>query len=348
MEKKRLAVVADAKNWAFHTLAKLIKKELEDVADVDIFFTKEEPYKGNFFGLIEKIKGYDIIHFLWRKGLMDFESEEFISSVKEHGYDLDEYVSSVCKKISTSVHDHMFLSEEEIIEYLPIFTKYSRKYYTISKKLFDIYSNIPQYPKPAAEISDTFDKALFYPKNLERFENIPQDKPLTLGWVGNSGWNIDDGKGIDYKGLHSILEVVVKDLIGSGYNIVCDFADRKVRFIQPYEMADYYKNVDVYITCSYQEGTPMPVVEGMGCGLPIIATDVGIVPEVFGPLQSEFIIGNREILSDEQIREKLKEAIIKIYNDRTILKRLSDENLVQAKKLDSSNYRDKYIQFFFS
>ena len=87
MEKKRLAVVADAKNWAFHTLAKLIKKELEDVADVDIFFTKEEPYKGNFFGLIEEIKGYDIIHFLWRKGLMDFESEEFISSVKEHRYD---------------------------------------------------------------------------------------------------------------------------------------------------------------------------------------------------------------------------------------------------------------------
>ena len=66
------------------------------------------------------------------------------------------------------------------------------------------------------------------------------------------------------------------------------------------------------------------------------------------PLQSELIIKNKEILSYEQIREKLKEAIIKIYNDRTILKRLSDENLVQAKKLDSSNYRDKYIQFFFS
>ena len=48
---------------------------------------------------------------------------------------------------------------------------------------------------------------------------------------------------------------------------------------------------------------------------------VGIVPEVLGDLQKEFIIGDRTILSDEVIRQNLKNAIIKLYNNKLHLVR---------------------------
>ncbi len=75
---------------------------------------------------------------------------------------------------------------------------------------------------------------------------------------------------------------------------------------------------------------------------------VGIVPEVLGDLQKEFIIGDRTILSDEVIRQNLKNAIIKLYNNRELLEMLSNESIQRAHHFDSSNFRKPYIQFFFN
>lgn len=75
---------------------------------------------------------------------------------------------------------------------------------------------------------------------------------------------------------------------------------------------------------------------------------VGIVPEVLGDLQKEFIIGDRTILSDEVIRQNLKNAIIKLYNNCELLETLSNENIQRSHHFDSSNFRKPYIQFFFN
>ena len=75
---------------------------------------------------------------------------------------------------------------------------------------------------------------------------------------------------------------------------------------------------------------------------------VGIVPEVLGNLQKEFIIGDRTTLSDEIIKQNLKSAIIKLYNNSKLLKKLSKENLRRAHHFDSSNFKKPYIQFFFN
>lgn len=347
--KKKLAIIIDAPNWAFHSVAKLIQKELKNIAIVDIFAFQVEPYNNDLYSLLEDVKEYDYIHFLWRKNLLEFNSNGFKQKLIENNLSYDEYVSYFSKKISTAVYDHMFLSNKEINEYKDVFNKFSRKYYTSSKKLYDIYNNIKEYPNPTTTLIDTFDINQFYPMNISRFENSNiKDKPLILGWVGNSGWNSKDGKNIDYKGLHSILEPVINDLINEGYNIEKFFADRQVKAIPNDEMPLYYKEIDVYITCSYQEGTPRPVLEALACGVPIIATDVGIVPEVLGNLQKEFIIGDRTKNSDDIIKKNLKNAIIKLYNNRNLLKELSDENISQSKKFDSSNYKELYTNFFLS
>lgn len=345
---KKIAIIIDVPNWAFDIGAQLIKKELAGYAIVDIFAIHIEPYNDDLFMLLEDVKDYDYIHFLWRKNLLSFKSDKFKQDLIDANIDYDEYVNYFVPKISTAICDHMFLSDEEIETYRDVFNKFSRKYYTISERLYNEYCNIPGYKKPETVLKDTFDKNIFKPQNLERFNNLDNSKPLVIGWVGNSAWNNRDGNGFDFKGLHTILNPVLDELISEGYNIEKIFADRQVKMTPNNEMPNYFKDIDIYITCSYQEGTPRPLLEAMSCGVPVIATNVGVVPEVLGKLQKEFIIGDRVVIDDAKIRNNLKEAIIKLYNNRSLLKQLSSENIEQAKKLDSSNYKQAYIDFLLS
>ena len=348
-KKKKFAIIIDIPNWAFHNIANLIKKELEDLVEIDIFAIHVSPYNDDLFMLLEDVKNYDYIHFLWRKNLLAFKSNDFKQKLVEHGLDYEEYVQSIVPKITTAVCDHMFLTNDEIKQYEDVFNKFSRAYYTISNKLYNIYCNIPQYKKPSTVLMDTFDINTFSPINLDRFNlNNISDRPLVIGWVGNSNWNIKDGNNIDYKGFHTILTPVLDELIEEGYKITKIFADKQVKLIPNIEMPNYYKNIDIYITCSYQEGTPLPVLEAMSCGIPIIATDVGIVPQVFGDLQKDFIIGDRTKLDDNIIKNNLKKCIIQLYNNRELLQKLSTENICRAHLFDSTNLKEKYINFFFN
>ena len=347
--KKKMAIIIDIPNWAFHNIANLMKQELQDIVDIDIFAIHVEPYNDNLFMLLEEVKNYDYIHFLWRKNLLSFNSDEFKQNLKDNNIDYNEYVEFFSKKITTAVCDHLFLAPEEIKQYKDVFNKFSRKYYTISEKLYKIYENIPEYKKPATIIRDTFDINKFTPANLERFEiqNI-SNRPLYIGWVGNSAWNSVNKFNIDYKGFQTILNPVLTELENSGYNIKRVFADKQTNFIPNNEMPEYYENIDIYITCSYQEGTPMPAIEAMACGVPIIATDVGIIPEVLGDKQKKFIIGDRTSNEDSYIREKLKNAIITLYENRNLLKELSNENIKRSNLFCSTKLKKSYKDFFFN
>ena len=93
-------------------------------------------------------------------------------------------------------------------------------------------------------------------------------------------------------------------------------------------MPEYYSNIDVCVCASIHEGTPLPILEAMSCGVPIISTDVGIVSEAIGEKQREYIIGDRQNgKNDENIKKVLKQKINKLYNNRHILKELSEENI---------------------
>ena len=149
------------------------------------------------------------------------------------------------------------------------------------------------------------------------------DRPLVVGWVGNSEWHNEAGD--DPKGLETIVKPVIQRLVDDGFAILADFADRKERWRPLEEMPDYYNKLDVLLCASAMEGTPDPVLEAMACGVPVISTDVGVVSEVFGPRQREFIV-RRNISS-------MAAAIRGLCLDRTLLTDLSQENLAQDRAL---------------
>lgn len=93
------------------------------------------------------------------------------------------------------------------------------------------------------------------------------------------------------------------------------------------ELLQFYKDVDVIIISSFNEGGPIVGIEAMAAGKLIISTKVGAMPERLKNTQNEFFIEQNSLISS------LKQSI----ND---LNALSFEEKLKIK----SQTREKYIQ----
>lgn len=345
-KKYKICIVADVPNWAFDNIAQKIKKELSYKYDIRIDYFNRRTETDYFYEFIEKNDDCDLIHFLNRRTLLIMETDSFKNKVEMSGKSVKEYIQEKKNKISTAVNDHIDLSAEGIQKLKAIYNEYTRMYYTVSKKLFDIYSSIPEFKNPDAMIHDVCDEEIFKPINLERFEyNKIKDRPIVIGWVGNS---IHSGqREVDLKGFHSIIEPVVQEFKNEKYNIETHYADRNIIWRTVEEMPKYYSEIDMCICTSIHEGTPLPILEAMNCGVPIISTDVGIVSEVLGEKQKEYIIGDRENgKNDEIVKKVLKQKILQLYNNREVFKELSIENLKSVNEFDNGN-KIKNLEDFF-
>jgi glycosyltransferase involved in cell wall biosynthesis len=50
---------------------------------------------------------------------------------------------------------------------------------------------------------------------------------------------------------------------------------------QPYDrIPQYFSAADASVLASYREGCPNAVLESLACGIPVVATDVGAVPDI--------------------------------------------------------------------
>jgi hypothetical protein len=103
-------------------------------------------------------------------------------------------------------------------------------------------------------------------------------------------------------------------------------------------MPAYYNSLDIFLCASDIEGTPNTVLEAMACGLPIISTNVGIVPEVFGERQKEFIT-DRNVAS-------IKVKIRQLVENPPLRQQLSQENLASIQDWSWQAKTEKWRDFF--
>ncbi len=319
---KKVVLVVDADNWAFANIAKNFSLNLKNIYDFKILPIRY--FDEDLGRLLLETEDADLIHFLWRGLIAGIESDNFLDSANTlqmtRAEMIDKYLKS--KIVTTAVYDHLYVGDNAIsmTQYIIDFCDL---YYVSSNKLKKIYDELPLSKKPYSVITDGINLKEFYPINLERFKNL-NNRPLVIGWVGNSAWEKDSG---DPKGVNTILKPAIKELQKEGLDIEMYFADRQERMIPHNEMVNYYSKLDLYICTSEMEGTPNPVLESMATGVPIISTDVGIVPDALGPKQKKYIM-------KERTKKELKRLIKEVYNNRKVLAELSEENLEYIKSWD--------------
>lgn len=88
-----------------------------------------------------------------------------------------------------------------------------------------------------------------------------------IGWCGNSA--------NDLKRVPNIATACKR------LGLPMSTKDRAENTMIPHlEMPAWYRTLDLYVCASDSEGTPNPVLEAASCGIPVLTTNVGIVPDI--------------------------------------------------------------------
>ncbi|HUH40713.1 MAG TPA: glycosyltransferase family 4 protein, partial [Castellaniella sp.] len=192
-------------------------------------------------------------------------------------------------------------------------------------------------PAPGMLAEDGVDLSLFSPRNLGRFQSLPH-RPLVIGWAGNSKWSSERGE--DFKGLYTVLMPAVHQLQQEGLNIRVELADRQQRHIPHEEMPEYYSQLDLYVCVSQMEGTPNPVLEALACGVPVISTRVGVVPQIFPNNPFGVVLPERSVAA-------LKHRIRRYYEEGPhMIRRLSEHGLDKIRHWGWAGKADNFRRFF--
>ena len=106
------------------------------------------------------------------------------------------------------------------------------------------------------------------------------------------------------------------------------------------------READAFVLPSYYEGLPLGVLEAMACGVPVVATAVGGIPDVIEDRVNGLLVGPGEpealaraivtLLTDDALRVRLREAA-----HRDVRKRFSPETVIEDLE---SLYRELGIQ----
>jgi glycosyltransferase involved in cell wall biosynthesis len=181
-------------------------------------------------------------------------------------------------KLYASITSHKCLDRyKETVKKIRNFNKVSVN----NNILFNIFSkNIKVYYLPNGVDINFFTPSYkgFNPKNI------------LIGWVGNV-----DRKTKNY-------QEIVKPLAKRTQDNVC-IKTIKTSKSKPYifnlrEMRTFYNSLDFFLVSSNTEGTPNPALEAASCGLPLISTRVGNMPDLIVDRENGFFVN--PVLSEFQ------------------------------------------------
>jgi glycosyltransferase involved in cell wall biosynthesis len=107
---------------------------------------------------------------------------------------------------------------------------------------------------------------------------------------------------------------------------------------QQEDVYSYYCNADIFILPSIYEGMPMSIIEAMGSGLPIIASNVGGIKDMIDDGIDGLLI--------DPTTENLISAIVDLYESKDKRISMGKKAYVKSKEYSSKTMAEKYLQLY--
>jgi len=133
-------------------------------------------------------------------------------------------------------------------------------------------------------------------------------RPLRVGWAGSL-----TNHGTGHRGVEEFIAPAVAAVGGAE---LC-LAAREEKWRNQEEMLEFYRALDVYVCASRTEGTPNPCLEAAACGLPVVTTRVGNMPELIRDGENGFFVERdaadiaeklARLRDDPELRDRLGRA----------------------------------------
>ena len=104
-------------------------------------------------------------------------------------------------------------------------------------------------------------------------------------------------------------------------------------------VGDYLKAFDIFLFPSRHEGLGSILLDALDFGLPVIATDVGGIPEIIENGVNGFLVKPDAI-------DDICESILGLYSESTLMEQIARANTEKAKSYTVGTMADKYVQIY--
>ncbi len=181
------------------------------------------------------------------------------------------------------------------------------------------------------EFLPVFDVPVFYTPNGVDTDYFTYDRKNTVSGTLRVGWAGSLYNHRNKRGFHNFIVPVIKAVD----NIELVTAIREQEWLDKQQMLEFYRSLDLYICASLAEGTPNPCLEAASCGVPLITTRVGNMPELIKHGVNGFFV-------EHNINDIAKKLII-LKNNVPLRQYMSESILRSIKEWDwgyrAENYR---------
>lgn len=106
-----------------------------------------------------------------------------------------------------------------------------------------------------------------------------------------------------------------------------------------WKVRSYFESADIYVFPSRSEGFPVTLLEAMSSGIPIIASNIEAFQEVLSN-------GKDSILFESENSTALARAILSLYHDLDLRKKISQGALETVKKYSWENIAEQYVSLY--
>ena len=265
--RPRILTIVDSPGWAHDRKSEALRRELSDEFDIHKCYHAElRP---------EDLDRADLILvYYW---LQLAGSPDIVAAMERNR---DKLVLGICS--------HAELEGEKGSEGVALLQQYGRAIFVHNRLLLEEWRRV--FDKPVHYTPNGVDLSFFQPSIQSR-----RPGPLRVGWAGSL-----ENFGRELRGFDLIVAACA-DL--DGVEFVPAIKEERER--SPEEMLAWYQDLDVYVCASRCEGTPNPCLEAAACGLPLVTTPVGNMPEYLVDRVNGFFVERRV----ESIRAALAELV---------------------------------------